>query len=392
MANNTSSSADTLDVNLARTQRPGLSDMTYLNTGASGIVAEPIIESLLENTQFAERNGSRGYEPQKGKIADSRATLAAFVGADPEEIAFAVNATEAVNWISASFRFQPEDEVLISLSEHPAMNMPWSYQQDRGGARLRWFELSHDPTETLRTIEDCISPNTRMIALSHVDRHHGVRVPATEICSLAHSAGLVVLLDGAQSIGQFPVDLHSMGVDFYAGNCHKWLCGPNGSGILYCRQDRLHLLEQAHVGPGGQASWDRAGGVLLGDTADRFEYGTRSWGVAATIGEAVNAFQSAGPAAVEARLQLLSAYIRREGTDRGWQLTSPTNWEHGSALVSFVIPGVDGKELVGELQNSSNTWLSPNSSNGVRFSPHYYNTEEEIDCAIQNIERLASGG
>ena len=223
MANNTSSSAASLDLSLARTQRPGLSDMTYLNTGASGIVAEPIIESLLENTRFAERNGSRGYEPQKDKIAASRATLAAFIGADPGEIAFAVNATEAVNWISASFRFQPEDEVLISLSEHPAMNMPWSYQQDRGGARLRWFELSHDPTETLRTIEDSIRPNTRMIALSHVDRHHGVRVPATEICSLARSAGLVVLLDGAQSIGQFPVDLHSMGVDFYAGNCHKWL-------------------------------------------------------------------------------------------------------------------------------------------------------------------------
>ena len=388
----TLSASDSIDLDLARRQRPGLADMTYLNTGTSGIVAEPIVDALLENTRFAERHGHRAYEPQKAKIDASRATLATFLGADPGEIAFAVNATEAVNWIAASFRFQPGDEVLISLSEHPSMNMPWSHQQARGGARLRWFELSHDPAETLRNIEAGIGPHTRMIALSHVERHHGVRVPAAEICALARSAGLLVMLDGAQSIGQFPVDLHAMDVDFYAGNCHKWLCGPNGTGVLYCRQDRLHLLEQAHVGPGGQASWDRSGGLLLGNTVDRFEYGTRSWGVAATIGDAVDAFQAIGPAAIEARLQSLSAYVRDRVTERSWQLTSPIEWDRGSALVSFVIPGVDGHEVVTELQHSSNTWLSSNTSDGFRFSPHYYNTEEEIDRAFQNIERLAPGG
>ena len=348
----TASPTTFIDLDLARRQRPGLADMTYLNTGTSGIVAEPIVDALLENTRFAERHGHRAYEPQKEKIDASRATLAAFLGADPGEIAFAVNATEAVNWVAASFRFQPGDEVLTSLSEHPSMNMPWSYQEARGGARLRWFELSHDPAETLRNLEDAIRPHTRMIAISHVERHHGVRVPADEICALARSAGLLVLLDGAQSIGQFPVDLHAMEVDFYAGNCHKWLCGPNGTGVLYCRQDRLHLLQQAHVGPGANTSWDRAGGVLLPDTVDRFEYGTRSWGVAATIGDAVNAFQAIGLAAIEARLQSLAACVRDRIAERGWQLTSPTNWDHGSALVSFVIPGIDVGEICHELQKS----------------------------------------
>ncbi len=391
-ASSTSTSSTAIDIDLARRQRPGLADMTYLNTGTAGIVAEPVVDALLENTGFAERHAHRAYEPQKEKAEASRATLAAFLGADPGEIAFAVNATEAVNWVTASFRFQPGDEVLTSLSEHPSMNMPWSHQEARGGARLRWFELSHDPAETLRNLEDAITPQTRMIAISHVERHHGVRVPADEICALARAAGLLVFLDGAQSVGQFPVDLHAMEVDFYAANCHKWLCGPNGTGVFYCRQDRLHLLEQAHVGPGGQASWDRAGGLVLGDTASRFEYGTRSWGVAATIGDAVDAFQAIGPAAIELRIKSLAAYVRTCVADRGWQLTSPTNWEHGSALVSFVIPGVDGRELCHDLQESANTWLSSNTSNGFRFSAHYYNTEEEIDRAFQNIERLVPGG
>ena len=381
-----------IDIQAARRERPALADMIYLNTGTSGIVAEPIIDALLENTRFAERHGHRGYEPQKEKIEASRAILASFLGAEPDEIGFAVNATEAVNWVAASFRFQPGDEVLISLAEHPSMNLPWSYQQDQGRVRLRWFDVSHDPAETLQNIQDGISPRTRMIALSHVERHHGVRVPAAEICDLARSAGLVVLLDGAQSVGQFPVDLHALNVDFYAANCHKWLCGPNGTGVLYCRSDRLHLLQQAHLGPGSNQTWDRTGGVVLTNKTDRFEYGTRSFGVAATIGDAVKAFLAIGPDAIEARLRFLSAHVRDHIADRGWHLTSPPEWDRGSALVSFNIPDVDGRELTRELQASVGTWLSSNTGDGIRFSPHYYNTEDEIDRAFENIERLAPGG
>lgn len=387
-----SAGTNSIDVDLARRERPALADMTYLNTGTSGIVAEPIVDALLENTRFAERHGYRGYEPQKEKIEASREVLATFLGADADEIGFAINATEAVNWVASSFRFQPDDEVLISLAEHPSMNLPWSYQQDRGRVRLRWFEVSHDPAETLQNIQDGITSRTRMIALSHVERHHGVRVPAAEICALARSAGLVVLLDGAQSIGQFPVDFHALDVDFYATNCHKWLCGPNGTGVFYCRRDRLHLLDQAHVGPGSNETWDRIGGVVLTSKADRFEYGTRSFGVAATIGDTVRAFEAIGPAAIEARLQALAAGIRRRIAERNWHLTSPPDWERGSALVSFTIPEVDGRELTKELQASAGTWLSSNTGDGVRFSPHFYNTEEEIDRAFQNIERLAAGG
>ncbi len=386
-----SAGTNSIDVDLARCERPALADMTYLNTGTSGIVAEPIVDALIENTRFAERHGHRGYEPQKEKIEASRETLATFLGADADEIGFAINATEAVNWIASSFRFQPDDEVLISLAEHPSMNLPWSYQQDRGRVRLRWFEVSHDPAETLQNIQDGITSRTRMIALSHVERHHGVRVPAAEICALARSAGLVVLLDGAQSVGQFPVDFHALEIDFYAANCHKWLCGPNGTGVFYCRRDRLHLLDQAHVGPGSNETWDRIGGVVLTNKAARFEYGTRSLGVAATIGDTVRAFEAIGPAAIEARLQSLSAGIRRRIAERNWQLTSPPEWERGSALVSFNIPDVDGHELTKELQASAATWLSSNTSDGIRLSPHFYNTEEEIDRAFQNIERLATG-
>lgn len=368
---------------------PSLDAMTYLNTGTVGITPAPVVEDLIRYSKLAETEGQRAYEPLKVKVESTRGVLAETLNASVDEIAFGSNATEAINWVAAGLDMREGDEVLMSNSEHPAMLFPWGNQRDKGKVRLRWFDVDHDPEITLSNLQSAITANTRIISVSHVERHHGVRLPVKEICELAKDEGVLSLVDGAQSLGMFPVDVQAMGCDFYVGNGHKWLCGPNGIGILYVNSKRLKLLTPAHAGPAnkpGESFWDKAGGIILPNRASKYEYGTRNLASLAALASSVQYHQNIGIDLIEQRLSSLADTVRNCIRAREWLLTSPEDWTRGSVLVSFHIPEIDAKEFCRRLASEFDTFVSPNSSNGIRVSPHFYNTEHDINDAFSTID------
>lgn len=379
-----------LDVESIRAQLPGLAGVVYLNTGTAGIAARPVLERLIEEITLFEQRGEVVYHDMQARMEAARARLARLAGVSADELAFTRNATDGVNLVARGLPWQPDDEVLLSDEEHPAMNLPWHHLRRAGGPRVRTFQIDLDPAATIENVRALISPRTRLIASSHVSCVSGTRVPARELCALAAEHGALSLLDGAQAVGQFPVDVAALGCDFYVGNGHKWLHGPKGTGFLYVRQGRLDELTATHVGAGAFERPLDLADLRPVPSARRYEYATRSYGTYAALGAAIDWLEELGWDRLERRLAHLSAYLKGRLRDvSGLTLVSPDTWEHSSALVSFALDGVDSARIQSYLWDEGRirSRIFPDRP-VVRISTAHFNTEAELDLLVDLLAAL----
>ena len=217
-----------------RAQFPVLAGLAYLNAGTEGPVPTAAAEAVQARVQRDLTEGRVGrpyFETVLELAATMRAGYAEVLGAGPGEVALTGSTTDGVNSVLGGLRLAPGDEILTSDEEHPGLLAPLRLARIRQGVSMRAV-----PFETL---PEALGPRTRLVACSHVSWVSGrlADVPALV------AGGVPVLLDAAQALGAIPVDVHALGVDFYAASGQKWLCGPEGSGCLYVRRDRLDDLE-----------------------------------------------------------------------------------------------------------------------------------------------------
>ena len=274
------------------------------------------------------------------------------------------------------------------------MNLPWHHLRGAGGPRVKTFRLDPDPGRTLDNVRALLTPRTRLIASSYVSCVSGTRVPARELCALAAEHGALSLLDGAQAVGQFPVDVATLGADFYVGNGHKWLHGPKGTGFLYVRRDRLDTLAATHVGAGAFERPLDLDALRPVPSARRYEYATRSYGTYAALGAAVDWLERLGWDRLERRLAHLSGCLKdRLRTVPGLTLVSPDAWEDSSALVSFTLNGVEGARIQAHLweEGRVRSRIFPDRPL-VRISTAHFNTEAELDQLVTLVNALAEVG
>lgn len=379
-----------LDVERIRAGLPGLAGVVYLNTGTAGIAAEPVLARLMEEIARFERQGEAVYHAMQERMEAGRVRVAALLGVDADELAFTRNATDGVNLVAWGLRWGPDAEVLLSDEEHPAMDLPWHHLRGSGGPRVRTFRVDRDPAATLANARALVTGRTRLIGASHVSCVSGARLPARELCALAAEHGALSLLDGAQAVGQFPVDVRGLGPDFYVGNGHKWLHGPKGTGFLYVRRDRLDTLGATHVGAGAferPMDLDRLWPV---PSARRYEYATRSYGTYAALGVAIEWLEGLGWERVERRLAHLSGYLKeRLRAVPGVTLASPEAWEHSSALVTFGLAGVEGEQIRDALWEEAKirSRVFPDRPL-VRISTAHFTTEAELDLLVDRLAAL----
>ena len=211
-------------------------DVVYLNHGSYGACSEPVfreyqrlqLELERQPTDFFTRRAFTGFwgeDDGTGEIARARATLAAFLGARPQDLVFVPNATSGLNAVIRSLALGPGDEVLTTAHEYGAISRTWEF----AGATLVMCE----PAE----IASRIGPTTRAVSVSHVTSPTAVVFPVEEVCAAARAHGVLAIVDGAHAPGQVPLSLETIGADVYAGNCHKWLCAPKGAGFLWARPE-----------------------------------------------------------------------------------------------------------------------------------------------------------
>ena len=208
---------------------PGI---VYFNHGGYGACSEAVFDEYRRRQLELERNPTDFFTRRfEDALWEARASLASFVGATANDLVFTPNATSALNAVIRSLRIRPEEEILTTKHEYGAILRTLGF--------IRANVVQVEPEELVETI----SIRTRAIVVSHVTSPTGLVLPVQEICTAARQAGVLSIVDGAHVPGHIAVNLSSLGADVYAGNCHKWLCAPKGSGFLWARPEHQEWIE-----------------------------------------------------------------------------------------------------------------------------------------------------
>ncbi len=201
-------------------------DVVYLNHGSFGACPRPVFERYQAWQRELEREPTQFIAHRLPELLEqARAALGAFVGADADDLTFVQNAGTGVNMAARALDLQPGDEVLATDLEYGACDLMWQWLCERTGAHYIRAEIGK--------LFEQRSERTRAVFLSHITSETALLLPIEEIIAKARAEGLVTIVDGAHAVAQVDLDLSTLGADFYAGNCHKWLCAPKGAGFLY---------------------------------------------------------------------------------------------------------------------------------------------------------------
>lgn len=375
-----------------RAALPALSRAVYLNNGTTGPLPAPAAEAMaaaLQEELTGGRTGEAYFRRTFGLAQELRQLLAAVLDAGPDAIALTGSTTEGVNIALWSLDWQPGDEVVSANTEHPGVLFPLFSLRDRRGVTVRLADLLEPGQDVVAALERLITPRTRLVAISHVAWSTGELYPVEEIAAMCRAHRVLLLVDGAQAAGVVPLRLRECGADFYALPGQKWLLGPEGTGALYVRAERLPEVRNTFAGYVSAQAWHRSG-FLPHPGARRFEYGLRHPVSLVGLLAAVRWLRDEVglPWAME-RSHALAARLRRHlQAIPGVRVITP---ERHAALVSFQIPGVRPEEAVRALEERGFWVRSIDLPPAVRASCGFYNTEEEIDGLAEAVADIARG-
>jgi L-cysteine/cystine lyase len=381
-----------------RDQLPAVQRAAFLNTGSCGplptVVAEAMAEVARRELELG-RADIAAYIAFKDKVDQTRAALGQLFNVDLSTIALTHHTTEGMNIITWGLEWQPGDEVVTSTIEHEGGLYPLYVVRARRGMVLRFADvgLGVDP---LPAIERAFTPRTRLLVLSHVSYSSGARFPLRETIQFAHSRGVMVAVDGAQSAGAFEIDLSALEVDFYAISGQKWLCGPEGTGALYVRPDRLADLQPTFVGYSSFERQDWQGHYLPMPGATRYHTATvYRPGIVGQLA-ALRWFQeTVEPAWAYGRIAHLAGRCREllEGL-AGVRIITPPQRQAG--LVNFVPVGWSPRRIAGLTQAViERGYLIRSISHEpycLRVSTGFYNTDQELTGLRDVLGELLEAG
>lgn len=229
-------------------------DVIFLNHGSFGATPRPVFEVYQAWQRRLEQQPVQFIMNElAGHLAGARGVLGDFVNADVEDLVFVPNATFGLNVLVRSLDLGPGDEVLTTDHEYGACANVWEFMSRKRGFRYCRQAIPVPfaaPEEIVEQFWQGVTPQTRVIFISHITSSTAVRFPVEQICARAREAGILTIVDGAHTLGQIALDMQDIGADFYLSNGHKWLCSPKGSAFLYTRRECQHLVEPLVVGWG----------------------------------------------------------------------------------------------------------------------------------------------
>ncbi len=235
-------------------------DIVFLNNGSFGACPKPVFE-VYQNWQLElEQQPVEFLGRRHGTLMqEARKLLAIFLGTSGENLFFVPKATTGLNIVAHSLKLEPGDEILTTDHEYGAMDRMWQFIcQKRGSKYVRQpLRLPIESKEqVIETIWSGVTNRTKVLFISHITSPTALTMPLKELTIRAKDAGIILLVDGAHGPGQVPIDLEEMGIDFYSGNCHKWLLTPKGCAFLYARPEVQSLIEPLIVSWGNKSVED----------------------------------------------------------------------------------------------------------------------------------------
>jgi isopenicillin-N epimerase len=228
--------------------------IVFLNHGSFGATPIPVLDAQAEWRRQLETEPVRFMvETYPDAMERARTALAAFIGADADDLAFVANATAACNTVLRSLRFAPEDELLTTDHAYNAVKNAMEFVAARDGARVAIADIPFPlpaGDDIVERILDAVSPRTRLAVIDHVTSATAMVLPVRELVAALQQRGVQVLVDGAHAPGMLDLDVTGIGADYYAGNLHKWVCAPKGAGFLWVRRDRQDVVRPLVISHG----------------------------------------------------------------------------------------------------------------------------------------------
>lgn len=361
----------------------------YLNTGGLGPSPRRVTADYAATMARLQHTVETGH----GLHAEARQSLAAFLGARPGEITFTRNATEGNSIIAAGLDLRAGDEVIFESHAHAGGAIPWMNQAKLRGVVIKIFEPDATAESgNLERIAALITPRTRVIQVSHITAPTGLLLPVGAIARLAKERGVWFHVDGAQSAGMVPVDLHALDCDSYATSGHKWLGGPRETGVLYIRAARTDEVRPVHIGAHSFVTFDLHVPMDFVAGAPRHEYGTRNAAALVALATAARFQEEVGRARIAAYGSSLARRVQAGVTGlRGVRVLTSTQPGLQCSMVTFAVEGWPADKLFGALHERHALRCRSVTEAGLqalRVSTHLFNDEEQCDRVIAAVRQL----
>ena len=378
--------------------------LVYFDNAATTQKPQCVIDAISEAYCNENANVHRGIHFLSQHATDlmesARDKVRQFIGAgSTEEIIFTRGTTESINLLASSFSsafLKEGDEVIISGMEHHSNIVPWQIQSERYGFRIKVIPVLDNGELDLEAFKALVSDKTRLVSITHVSNVLGTVNPVSEIISLAHSHGIPVAVDGAQSVPHIKVNIQQLGADFYAFSGHK-IYGPTGIGVLYGRKE---LLEKMPPYQGGGEMIKRVTfeKTTYNELPYKFEAGTPDYVGSIALAKALDYVQGIGMDNIAAYESELCSYaIERLNAIPDMRIIG--NAEHRSAVVSFLVGNIYPSDMgtlldrLGIAVRTGHHCAEPlmdrlGIPGTVRASFAFYNTKSEIDSFVEGIERV----
>lgn len=388
-----------INLDLHRQQFPALANKSYFNFGGQGTMPQKALDQIFQTYQLIQQQGPFSVQVNswiREQSEKTRAAIASEVGATPETITLTENVTQGCNIPLWGISWQRGDRILLTDCEHPGIiatvqEIARRFEVEIATAPILATLNEGDPVAVLA---EHLTPNTRLIVLSHLLWNTGQVLPLPEIIKLCQDYNshkpIQILVDAAQSAGSLPLNLNDLGIDFYAFTGHKWICGPAGVGGLYISPQARETINPTFIGWRG-ITMDATGNPTgWKPNSQQFEIATSAYPLYAGLEAAIATHQAWGTTSDRyAQICQNSAYLWNSLQECDRIKCVKASPPH-SGLVSFTIKGADHKAIVQKLEAEGfllRTLLHPDC---IRACVHYFTSPEEMEHLVSTLYRLTT--
>lgn len=377
-------------------------NIIYFDNGATTLKPKLLSEKMSEYYNQYSANAHRGDYDISLKVdamyENTRDLVREFIGAEKtNEIIFTSGSTDALNKIIFGYfknHLKPNDEVLITKAEHASNVLPWFELQDEIGIKVNYIPLDKHLKITLENVKSSITENTKVISIAHVTNVAGDIRPLKEIIQYAHERGILVNVDGAQSVPHMRVNVKDLDIDFMSFSAHK-MCGPTGVGIIYGKEALLKETKPIIFGGGMNASYSPDGTRVYDDIPSLLEAGTPNIAGVIGFGAVLEYLNQIGMDKIEKIEKELKAYALEKLAEVPNMIVY--NDDTKSGIIAFNIKDIFAQDLAIYLNNYGICVRAGNHcskilkdeigiKNTCRASFYFYNTKEEIDKFVEVLK------
>ena len=376
-----------------RRELPLTEKVAYFQTGSHGPTPDSVTKRFYDTLLFLNHNGlsvPQAREVLNEQLSSAKGKLAHFLNIKVEELAWTPNTSQAMHKVFHGIRWQPGDEFIVSSAEHVSTQGACQVLEKHYGVHVNIIPAEDGDDALLTALSKTLTDRTRLVCLSQVSTMDGRRLPIAEATSIAHTRGVPVMVDGAQSVGQYPIDVSALNCDFFIGSCHKWLLGTKGLGFMYVSSERFFDFRPDFIPD--YHPWLKPEDPHPPITAEtRVEQGTSDLAIRIGMNRTLEIVNGLGLDRIEAHAARLVGILFREVGDwPGVRIVSPTEPGRGTGLVTLAFEGYDEpklRDLIAKSMKERVIVKFQPEPKAMRISLAAFNSEDEVHRLLEVLKQ-----